>query len=428
MKSLILAVTLMLSASAFSADFNGYIVKLKKGSQAFSNTHSLVYGEVRPLNFSFGHFVKINPAQSLTSINIDKLRNHPDVEYVEPNYIYNVNPIPVEEIESVVSDGMYKKQWGLKNTGKNSGGWFTRGKAGEDVNAEKAWEITKGDNEIVIAVIDTGIDYNHKDLKNNMWVNEAEKNGTVGVDDDGNGYVDDIYGYDFVNKDGDPMDGNKHGTHCAGVIGASHNSSGIAGVMANVKLMGIKFLSDTGSGETIDAISSIEYAIRNGAHIMSNSWGGGEKSEALKEAIQAASDAGILFVAAAGNSSSDNDSKNSFPANYNVENIITVGSISGTGKKSGFSNYGRTSVHVLAPGANILSTVPNDRYKKLSGTSMAAPHVSGVLGLLLSSEKGIDFREAKERLMKTSVNNKLIKRYSIAGRVDAYRMLKDIRN
>ena len=231
-----------------------------------------------------------------------------------------------------------------------------------------------------------------------MWVNEAEANGEPGVDDDGNGYVDDIHGYDFANDDGDPMDGHGHGTHCAGVIGADHNGDGIAGLMGDVQLVGIKFLTDSGSGDTINAIKSIDYATQVGVHIMSNSWGGGGFSQALKESIERARDAGILFVAAAGNSNSDNDKRPMYPATYDVENIISVGAMDGKGNKSSFSSYGETTVHVFAPGSNILSTVPGDAYRKMSGTSMATPYASAALGMLLASYQAFDIRDYKEQL------------------------------
>lgn len=425
MKKLFVSMALLVSSSVLAKNFNGYIVKLKDGKESLSLMKS--FSDVKSINTSFGQFAVIK-GEGLDNKSIGFLKSDPNVEYIEPNWIVTLDTKVHEEEAYTQRDEQFTKQWGLKNTGFNSGGWFSTGKAGEDVNAERAWEMTRGDKDLVVAVIDTGVDYRHADLKNNMWVNKAELNGEAGVDDDGNGYVDDVYGYDFANKDGDPMDGHSHGTHCAGVIGASHNNQGVMGVMSDVQIMGIKFLTDRGSGETIDAISSIEYAIKNGADIMSNSWGGGERSEALKEAIVAARDAGILFVAAAGNSRSDNDARPTYPANYKVDNVITVGAMDGKGKKAGFSNYGEKTVHVFAPGVNILSTVNNGGYKKMSGTSMATPMVSGVLGLLLANEPGISYLEAKRRIMETTVRNTTLSGYSIEGRVDAYRMLRNETN
>jgi thermitase len=224
------------------------------------------------------------------------------------------------------------------------------------------------------------------------------------------------------------MDGQGHGTHCAGVIGALHNRSGTRGVMNDVKIIAIKFLSDSGRGETEDAISSIEYAIKVGANVMSNSWGGGAFSQALLDAIVAANDAGIVFVAAAGNSRADNDKRDTYPANYEVDNVISVGSMDGSGKKSSFSNYGKKTVHVFAPGSNILSTMPNNRYAKQSGTSMAAPFVSGAMGLLLSSSPNMTPLEARQQLEATAVRNGSLDSVTTSGRMDAARLIKNERN
>ncbi|MFG1492262.1 S8 family peptidase [Halobacteriovorax sp. GFR7] len=421
MKKLFLALGMTCALSASAQNYNGYIVKLKPGYESFVNTN-MADAQVRKL--SFGTFAVVKQK-------FEGLVQDPAVEYVEKNWIINLNEFsaPQQDDSSLTEnrDEQFSKQWGLLNDGSNSGGWFSRGKAGEDINASAAWNVETGNRDLVVAVIDTGVDYTHADLKANTWKNEGEIAGN-GIDDDGNGFVDDVYGYDFANKDGDPMDGHSHGTHCAGVIGARHNGTGIMGVMANVKIMSIKFLSDSGSGETIDAISSIDYAVANGAKILSNSWGGGEYSEALKESIENARDKGVLFVAAAGNSRMDNDSRPTYPANYDVANVITVGAMDGKGNRSSFSNYGQETVHVFAPGSNILSTVPNNRYKKMSGTSMATPMVSGVLGLLLSKEDGLSFSEIKERIYSTSVPNPGLITKAKSGRIEAYRLLNNIQN
>jgi subtilisin family serine protease len=413
--------SLLVSFSAFATPFNGYIVKVKNGSQFLSSNAVSTYGNVTKLTkTNFGTFGRLETNKGLSDKAMQALANNPEIEYIEPNYI-----ISLESTKELPKDAMFAKQWGMSNTGKN-GGIFSSGVVGEDINAAKAWDITTGatgDKTIKIAVIDTGVDYNHPDLKSQMDVNTAELNGKAGVDDDGNGYVDDIYGYDFANKDGDPADGHGHGTHCAGVIGASHNSIGVAGVMANVKIVGIKFLTDAGSGETIDAISAIDYAIKRGVNVMSNSWGGGDKEQSLMDAITAAEQAGITFVAAAGNDSSNNDTTASYPANYEVSNVISVGSFDSKGARSSFSNYGLKSVHVSAPGSAILSTFKGG-YSSLSGTSMATPHVAGVVGLLLSKEPNLTPAQIRERLVKTSTQTTKLKTSSLSGgRVDAYRAL-----
>lgn len=420
------ALSIAFSLSVQAQESNGWIVKFKSGSKAFQEKSFQSLGAVTELPVSFGTFVKLEA--NLADKNLQNLANHPEVEYIEPNYIYTNQPVVTEDLESAIQDADYGRQWGLQNTGRNSGSIFRRGTAGEDINATNAWTITEGSQDIIVAVIDTGVDYNHPDLKDNILINEAELNGTPGEDSDGNGYIDDVYGYNFAEKNADPMDGNAHGTHCAGVIGASHNSIGIRGVMANVKILPIKFLSDSGRGETADAILSIDYAISRGAHVMSNSWGGGGRSEALLEAIQRANEKGIVFVAAAGNSRANNDTSASFPANYEVDNVISVGAMDGRGGRASFSNYGRNSVHIFAPGTDILSTTPSNGYRNMSGTSMSAPFVSGVVGLLLSQETGLSMAEVRERIIETSVRNSSLATSAQGGRMDAFRVLNDTRN
>ena len=427
MKKLLVAASLF-SSAVFAGDLpQKYIVKLKAGQKSSDIalfSQKAVQG-VKEMNLTFGKYVSLKTL-GLEKSQVNEIANHPAVEYIEKSQTYTVSPVNMDK--EAVQDAKFSDQWGLKNTGRNSGGWFSRGKKGEDINAEKLWTQTRGSNEIKVAVIDTGVDYNHSDLKANMWVNVAERDGVEGVDDDGNGYVDDVHGYDFANNDGDPMDGHSHGTHCAGVIGALHNRSGVRGVMNNVKIVGIKFLSDRGSGETEDAIESIEYAIKVGVHVMSNSWGGGEFSQALKDAIVAANEAGIIFVAAAGNERNNNDKKPVYPANYKTDNMVTVCSHDGAGKKSGFSNYGAKTVHICAPGSNIMSTVPGNRYKKMSGTSMACPFVSGAMGALLAKNPNMTPLEAREQLIETAVETSSLKSHSASkGRMDAYKLVKNQR-
>ncbi len=403
-----------------------FIVKLKpnvkvKSLELFSQKN---VQKVRNLSVSLGNFAVLETS-GLEKSQLDEMARHPDVEYIEASQTFTVSPLGLDSKE--IRDAKFSNQWGLKNTGRNSGTFFSPGKKGEDINAEKVWNVSRGNSDVVVAVIDTGVDYNHRDLKRNMWFNLAEKEGQPGVDDDGNGFVDDIYGYDFSNNDGDPMDGHSHGTHCAGVIGAVHNDLGIRGVMNNVKMMAIKFLSDSGRGETEEAIKAIDYAVKMGAHILSNSWGGDEFSQALKDSIEKANEAGVIFVAAAGNSYRNNDENPSYPANYELDNVISVGAMDGRGRKASFSNYGK-KVHVFAPGKSILSTVPSNRYKKMSGTSMACPMVAGGLGLLLSQNPNMTPLEAREQLMATAVRKRSFENMTASGRMDAYRLLLDRRN
>lgn len=279
----------------------------------------------------------------------------PSVTYAQPDYEVRLNLDP--------NDPYYGSLWGM-----------------QAIDAPQAWDVTTGDSNIVVAVVDTGIDYTHPDLAANIWTNSAEANGTPGVDDDGDGYIDDVHGWDFYNNDSDPMDDNSHGTHVAGTIGGiGNNATGVVGVNWNVTLMPLKFLSSGGYGYTSDAVAAINYARRNGADIINASWGGGGYSTALNNAIQAFDNNGGIFVASAGNSARSNDSTASYPANY--PNVVSVAATTQSDALAYFSNYGVNTVDIAAPGYGILSTVPGG-YASYSGTSMAAPHVSGAMALV----------------------------------------------
>lgn len=271
--------------------------------------------------------------------------------------------------------------------------------------------------EIIVAVIDTGVDYSHQDLQGNMWVNESEQNGQPDVDDDGNGIVDDKYGAAFVNgrAGGNPQDDNGHGTHCAGTVAGVHNGLGVAG-MAQTKIMALKFLTRTGNGLTSDAVRCIDYARENGARIISCSWGGaGEIPPVLEDAIGRAQQAGILFVAAAGNDGRNIDSIEYSPANSQHDNVLCVGAVTFDGQRSVFSNFGMKNVDIGAPGGtgapadddDILSTWPGGQYAFLAGTSMATPHVAGAAALLLGHPdyRNATFFELKQTLLQNARRN-----------------------
>lgn len=260
----------------------------------------------------------------------------------------------------------------------------------QKIKAPQAWDLATGSREVVVGVIDTGIDYNHPDLSANMWRNPNEVAGD-GIDNDGNGIIDDVYGYNAITNSGDPMDDNSHGTHCAGTIGGvGNNGVGVAGVSWAVKMIGAKFLSANGSGRLSHAIAAIDYLTnlktQQGVNIVltNNSWGGGGYSQFLSDAIQRHRDAGIIFVAAAGNSRNDNDSLPSYPASYDIDNVIAVAATDSDDNLASFSNYGANSVDIAAPGVGILSTIHGNRYASYSGTSMATPHVAGAIALLKS--------------------------------------------
>ncbi len=226
---------------------------------------------------------------------------------------------------------------------------------------------------MIVGVVDSGIRYTHQELAANMWTNPGEIPGN-GVDDDGNGYVDDVHGIIAITNTGNPMDDNDHGSHCAGTIAATaNNGARHVGVAYDSRLMGLKFLSASGSGATGDAIKCIDYGVANGAHILSNSWGGGGFSQALADSIAAANAAGVLFVAAAGNSSANNDTTPSYPSNCDSANVVAVAAVDRTGALASFSSYGATTVDLGAPGVDITSsTAASDtNYASFNGTSMA---------------------------------------------------------
>ncbi len=407
------------------------LVKVRPGLSARLLAKKSLFGaEVKEeLKLMAGTYLLLKSTTKSTQALAQDLQKFPEVAFAEPNFIYTSFGAPA----GAPLDPLFDKLWGLRNTGANEpdrtgGTTSTPGVLGADVDAQKAWELARGSKKIVVAVIDTGIDYNHPDLRSNMWVNPGEIAGN-NIDDDQNGYVDDIHGWNAASRNGDPMDGNAHGTHCAGTIGAEHdNGLGVAGVMPQVSLMGVKFLSDTGSGTLADAVVAINYATRMNVDVMSNSWGGGGYSQALFDAISAAKEKGIIFVAAAGNESNNNDGRASFPASYQIDNVISVASHTAQDVLSSFSNFGRRTVHVAAPGTNILSTVPNAEYKVLSGTSMATPHVSGLVGLLLAQTGRRPVLEVRERLMATTVPVAAYRRTTASqGRVNAYNFITDTR-
>lgn len=423
------------------------LVKVHQGEESkLLNKLNRLGSEVKKsMRLLSGSYFLLKTHSLATSSLVSLLENQPEVDFAEPNYIYkaigstpSVQAILTGRLSQNYSsmspaDPLYAKLWGLNNTGsnepdRNGGQSTTPGVLGADVEAQKAWSITSGSKKVVVAVIDTGIDYNHPDLKNNIWVNEKEIAGN-NIDDDSNGYIDDVHGWNAYAKNGNPMDGNSHGTHCAGTIGAEHNNGiGVAGVMSDVQLMAVKFLSDEGSGSLADAVLAIDYATKMNVDVMSNSWGGGGFSQALENSIKAAKDKGIVFVAAAGNDSSNNDSRPSYPATYQVDNVISVASHTAQDVLSSFSNFGKRTVHVAAPGSNILSSTPNGEYKVYSGTSMATPHVSGVVGLLISEFGRVPVLELRNRLMATTVPVSSYRKTTIGGgRVSAYNFLTDTR-
>lgn len=365
--------------------------------------------------------VTIRDAKAATAT-LQTLRSNPQIKYAEPNYVYRKLVTP--------NDTDFSRQWDMVNTGQADKAGQV-GTVGADINVAPVWDrgIT-GSRNVLVAVIDTGVDYNHHDLRDNIYTNPNEIAGD-GIDNDGNGVIDDVHGANFVAGGvgtGASMDDNEHGTHCAGTIGAvGNNGVGLVGVNWQVSILPVKFLSAEGSGSSEGAINAIKYATRMGANVLSNSWGGGPFSEALRDAIQESNDAGAIFIAAAGNSASNNDARPSYPASYEIPNIVSVAATDNKDRIASFSNYGRNTVHVAAPGVNILSTVPGNRYDTFSGTSMACPHVAGMAALLWSANPSMTAVQIKERLMNTSVPVSGLRTKTAArGRVDMLNAIDNV--
>ncbi len=445
-----------------------------KSTQGFLSTLSL--GTQNQAQVLGGGWIRLSKMNSqLAQI----LSQNPDIEYIQPNYkLTNMenyslkDPLRIKALELYARSNPDFSKLGLRpdnptipatpNSQKGTDPLFQNQWGMLDIGVLQAWKVTTGSPEMIVAVIDTGVDYTHEDLLPNMWRNTKEIPDN-GLDDDQNGYVDDIVGWDFVSKDNKPYDlatdnpldllkgdaNPGHGTHCAGNVAAKlNNKLGIAGVAPNVKIMGLRFISEKGSGTTADAILAIRYAVDNGAQILSNSWGGEGQDDgspenlALKEAIQYSVDKGTLFVVAAGNGRSgrgynnDTDANPIYPASYSFDNIITVAALDSSDRLASFSNFGATKVHIGAPGVKVYSTTPANGYSdtiidKLGfkatwdGTSMAAPHVAGAAALYWSAHPQASYKEVRAALLRsvkkiTSLNGKV----SSEGKLDVKELMK----
>ncbi|WP_415061788.1 S8 family peptidase [Bdellovibrio sp.] len=405
--------------------------------------------------------------QAPRHLSLQSLEKNPAVEYVQPNYKISLmedytiqdplrkaalakmlarnpqlrelakadNPaIPDAPQSSTGADPLFNKQWGMI-----------------DIGVTDAWKITKGNPDMVVAVIDTGVDYTHEDLLPNLWRNSKEIPNN-GIDDDNNGYVDDMIGWDFVSNDNKPFDlsvdpmeilfkgGNPgHGTHCAGNVAArGDNNKGIAGVAPNVKIMSLRFISEKGQGTTADAIKAIKYAVDNGAKVMSNSWGsegeeaGSPENQALRDAVQYAQDKGVLFIAAAGNGhkgvgyDNDTDKAPAYPASYDHDIIVSVAALDVNNNLGSFSNWGARTVDIGAPGVKVFSTVVEQGYTDTvidkfgfkatwDGTSMATPHVAGAAALYWSAHPEKTWQDVKAAILGSAKKINSLANKSVSG-------------
>ncbi len=330
---------------------------------------------------------------------LSRYRGDPNIAYAEPDTLLHV-------LDTVPNDPSFSSLWAMKNTGQ-SGGMMDA-----DIDATDAWTLSTGSNSVYVGVIDTGVDYNHSDLSGNIYSSSSDCN-LNGVDDDGDGYVDNCHGIDTVNHDSDPMDDYDHGSHVSGTIGATGNNAiGVVGINWRVTIIPCKSLDASGSGPASAAIECLDWFATlkdHGLNIVAtnNSWGGGESSQAVADAIEAIMQRGILFVVAAGNGGSDgigdsNDTVPTFPANCALPNVIVVAATDRNDLLGNFSNFGQHTVHVGAPGVSILSTIRANSYATLNGTSMAAPHVTGAAALLKAWDPSLDWREIKNLLLSSA--------------------------
>ena len=398
------------------------LVRLREGTNLDDDSFAESYGtnvaeDLTPQSTLRGQgggrllLLNLHPGQDTEHMQ-KRLSHDARVQYAELNHNYYIDPEPKSEEPPVqqppaqqqpptqqqppapptinIPNDLQSSLWGLNNDGQNGG------KPDADIDAPEAWAIHTGRNDApIIALIDTGIDYNHPDLKNNIWTNPGEIPGN-GIDDDGNGVIDDVHGYNAFANDGDPLDGHSHGTHCAGTIAAEGNNGvGVVGVNHHAQLMAVKIFNNSGSTNAAAIIRGINYATQMGARITSNSWGGGAANQAIRDTFASSP---ALHIMAAGNDGTDNDKSPHFPSSYELDNNVAVAASDRSDNRARFSCYGAESVDIAAPGKDIYSTIPNNSYGTKSGTSMATPHVTGVAGLIASLYPNASNEEIKTRL------------------------------
>jgi len=396
---------------------------------------SAIYGKkgVKP-TFQNGHKFKVlsflkEQKAALVLIDSDFSRevilDNPSVLSIEENSPLFVNQYFKKASNFSFEDNLFRHQWSIKNVGgRDHWGQLASEKA--SIHVEKVWnEGVVGSRAIIVAVIDSGVDIDHPDLRENIFLNEREVPNN-GIDDDNNGFVDDVHGWNFVNNNNNVSDPLGHGTHCAGVIGASgRDEKGIKGINWDVSILPISYLNKNNKGNLANAILSIDYAIKMGANIINASWGGA-KSNSIRDVIEKAEKKGILFVSSAGNDAENLDVFPYYPASYGLLNMITVASTTQSDKILGDSNWGKLSVDLGAPGAHILSTVPNGRYAYMSGTSMAAPHVAGAAALLWSSDPHLSYLDIKKMLVRSvdMLGISFLNQLKAGGRVNVHRAFK----
>jgi subtilisin family serine protease len=386
------------------------LLKFQPGaSNAMRNAARAAAGAATMRNYTLVPGLELVQTNLAPEAAVAMLRSMPGVAYAELDYVVGASEDPPR---IVPNDALFWYQWGFDNSGQTGSG--TPGTPGADINAPEAWWVATGDPAFVIGVVDTGIQYSHADLAANMWINIAEVPAN-GIDDDGNGYIDDVRGWDFYSQDNDPMDETGHGTHVAGTIGAgANNGIGVAGVMWECRLMPLRFLGPEGTGLISDAVLALEYATAKGVKVTNHRWGGAYRSQSLYDAIDASRSIGHIVVASAGNDGRNIDkfAWSRYPAAFDLDNIISVAATDRFDAIAPFSNFGATAVDLGAPGVIILSSAlttlwgpgpcPFGIYTYYSGTSMAAPHVTGVVGLVYAQNPEWTYQQVRAQVINTA--------------------------
>lgn len=415
-----------------------FIVKYKSSSLSIRTQSSKLAAkaDVQKAYPSMGMYhisMKVGPGEAA---NLEQIKADPDVDFVEPNYIW----------DKATDSSSVNAQSGTSQTTYSYSDLINNRYAGTDVNTfyqnglsatrvARSWSqefslASKG--KVIVAVVDTGLDSNHtlflpvsSQGAGALWVNTKEQQGVAGIDDDQNGYVDDINGWNFISNTPNFADDDGHGTHVAGiVVGVAQNIFARPLVESKIQIMPLKFLGANGSGTTAAAINAIYYAVNKGAQVINNSWGGSTYSRALHEALAYAYDHQVLVVSAAGNYKSNNDSTPMYPANYDVPSNISVASSSNYDSMSSFSNYGPSTVHIASPGEYILSSYPGDVYTYMSGTSMATPFVAGIAAMAWREDSSMTGYQVKQLIMSSADKANGFNGYiSTGARVDFYSLL-----
>jgi thermitase len=379
---LVLAASLALPASASADAVRGQlIVGFKPGTSSSAQSKLLAAAGAR-IRTRLAHIraasIRPRSGRALSAVKTALRRSHA-VAYVEPDFYLNATATP--------DDPLFAQQYGLSQPN------------GDDIAAPAAWDTDTACAKV--AVVDSGVQTSHPDLKDNLWHNPGEVPNN-GKDDDHNGYVDDYYGVDIVAGKGNAEDDNGHGTHVAGIIGGrGNNAVGVSGVCWSATIVPVKFMNARGKGSTSDAISALDYAIKENAKIVNCSFGSSSKSSSLQDEVDYAKSKGVLLVVAAGNDGENIDSNPEYPASFTEGNILTVAASTAQDTLASFSNYGKKTVDVAAPGDSILSTYPTSTYKRLSGTSMASPMVAGAAAMLKARRSSATYGDLKTALVYT---------------------------